>query len=108
MSYINTLIVGAEWRLEEILSDLTYLTGDTFTEPDIKLFATMVRFDTVYYDLFKTNWKKIADYPNLTRFFNHVKGSASLMDTVNMPEIIDHYFKSDFPINENIVSIRDQ
>lgn len=95
-------------KLEETLSDSTYLTGDTITEPDVKLFATIVRFDNIYYNLFKTNLKKVADYPSLTRFFNHTKENTSLMDTVNMREIIDHYFKSDFPINENIVSIRDQ
>ncbi len=34
-------------RAEEILSKKTFLVGDSFTEADIRLFVTLVRFDPV-------------------------------------------------------------
>lgn len=34
-------------RAEELLSKSRYLCGDTFTEADLRLFVTLVRFDEV-------------------------------------------------------------
>src|SRR5579862_4361547 len=44
-------------RLEDILSKSSgkYLLGDELTEADIRLFVTIVRFDPVYVQHFKTN-----------------------------------------------------
>lgn len=35
-----------------------FLTGAAFTEADIRLFVTLVRFDAAYYGLFKTNLRR--------------------------------------------------
>lgn len=35
------------------------------TLADYRLFATLIRFDVVYYLIFKTNIRHIRDYPNL-------------------------------------------
>lgn len=35
------------------------------TLADYRLFTTLIRFDVVYYPLFKTNLRHIRDYPNL-------------------------------------------
>lgn len=43
-----------------------FLLGDRLTEADLRLFATLIRFDEVYYVHFKTNKKLIRDYPNLS------------------------------------------
>jgi len=42
-------------KAEEILSRNRYLTGQEFTEADIRLFVTLIRFDVVYYTHFKAN-----------------------------------------------------
>jgi len=42
-------------RIEDRLSTRSYLVQDTFTEADIRLFTTIVRFDPVYYGHFKCN-----------------------------------------------------
>jgi len=51
--------------MEERLSNQRYLAGDKLTEADWRLFSTLLRFDIVYYGLFKCNKKHIYEYPNL-------------------------------------------
>jgi putative glutathione S-transferase len=81
-------------ELEERLATRRYLTGDRLTEADWRLWVTLVRFDAVYYVHFKTNLRRIADYPNLwgyTRELFQVPGVAA---TVNMDHIKRHYYGS--------------
>jgi glutathionyl-hydroquinone reductase len=40
--------------------------GARMTEADWRLFATLVRFDCVYVGHFKCNFRRLADYPNLS------------------------------------------
>lgn len=44
-------------RCEEILSEKRFLLGDRFTEADLRLLPTAVRFDAVYATLFKCSNK---------------------------------------------------
>jgi putative glutathione S-transferase len=53
-------------RAENILAEHRFLVGDQFTEADLKLFPTLVRFDEVYAVHFKANKKLIQQYPNLS------------------------------------------
>lgn len=67
-SYFNTLS-----ELEATLSDeRQFLTGDKFTEADLRLFPTLYRHDPVYYVRMKLNGAKILDYPNLWRWLCRV------------------------------------
>lgn len=45
-----------------------FLTGDHFTEADLRLFPTLYRHDPVYYVRMKLNGAKILDFPNLWRW----------------------------------------
>jgi len=59
--------------LENLLSDgQPYLTGDAFTEADLRLFPTLYRHDPVYYVRMKLNGAHILDYPNLWRWLCRV------------------------------------
>ena len=53
-----------DW-LEDRLSQSRFLCGDALTEADIRLFTTLVRFDSVYHGHFKCNIRRIVDYRNL-------------------------------------------
>ncbi|SHH32618.1 putative glutathione S-transferase [Cognatiyoonia sediminum] len=60
-------------HLEGLLSNgRLYLTGDAFTEADLRLFPTLYRHDPVYYVRMKLNGAHILDYPNLWRWLCRV------------------------------------
>jgi putative glutathione S-transferase len=54
--------------LERHLGEHRYLAGHRLTEADWRLFTTLLRFDPVYVSHFKCNLRRIADYPNLSRY----------------------------------------
>ncbi len=87
-------LFGTLDKLEEILSKSRYLTGNKFTEADLRLFPTLLRFDEVYYVLFKCNKKKIADYANLLNYTRDIYQMAGVADTINMEQAKIGYFSS--------------
>ena len=54
--------------LEQVLDDQAFLSGDDLTRADIWLFATFMKFDTVYVTHFRCTQKRLIDHPNLWRF----------------------------------------
>ncbi len=87
-----------DW-LEERLSKQRYLVGDQITEADWRLFTTLVRFDAVYVGHFKTNLRRIADYPNLWAYTRELYQVPGVSGTVNMQHIKHHYYGSHESIN---------
>ena len=63
-------------ELEARLARQRTLVGDQITEADWRLFPTLLRFDVVYFSLFKCNKKRIADYPALSRYMHMLLGGA--------------------------------
>ena len=86
-------------ELEERLSGQRYLVGEQITEADWRLFTTLVRFDAVYYNHFKTNKKRLMDYPNLWAYTRDLYQVPGVAETVNMDHIKHHYFASHRSIN---------
>jgi glutathionyl-hydroquinone reductase len=85
--------------LDVMLEARPYLTGDRLTEADIRLFTTLVRFDVVYHGHFKCNVRRIADYPNLSRFLRGLYQMPGIAATVNFEHIKRHYYESHRTIN---------
>jgi putative glutathione S-transferase len=83
---------------EDVLSDRRFLLGD-LTLADLRLFATLVRFDAVYYTHFKVNRRRIVDYPNLWGFVRDVYGLPGVAETVNLDHIKGHYYRNHTDIN---------
>ena len=87
-------------KLEETLSTRRYLCGEVFTEADIRLWVTLVRFDPVYVQHFKCNIKRIQDYPSLSGYLRELYQIPGISDTVNIGQIKLHYMGSHKDINK--------
>ncbi|SAL71474.1 Glutathionyl-hydroquinone reductase YqjG [Caballeronia peredens] len=85
--------------LDARLSTRRYLSGERFTEADIRLFTTLVRFDAVYVGHFKCNLRRIADYPHLSKYVREIYRMPGVADTVNFEHIKRHYYESHRTIN---------
>lgn len=86
-------------KVETILSQHKYLVGDQFTEADIRLFTTLIRFDAVYVTHFKCNLKRIIDYPNIQNYLVKIYRMPGIKETVNMQHIKQHYYRSHPTVN---------
>ena len=79
--------------LETRLADgRAFLHGDRFTETDIRLFVTAIRFAAAYHGLFKCNKRRFADYPRLSAWLVRVLGIKGVRGTVNIDHIKRGYY----------------
>ena len=86
-------------KIELRLAGRTYLVGDRLSLADIRLFVTLIRFDAVYFNHFKTNRQHIYEYTNLWNFVKLLYNNEQIKPTVKFDEIKDHYFKTHPSIN---------
>jgi len=90
-------------QLEVRLSNQRYLTGDSITEADWRLFTTLVRFDAVYVGHFKCNLRRIVDYPNLWGYLRDLYQVPGIADTCFMDYTKAHYYGSHETINPTLI-----
>ena len=69
-----------------------FLSDDRFTEADIRLFVTLIRFDPAYYGLFKCNLRRLVDYPALKAYVGRVLAIPGVRETVNLDHIKRGYY----------------
>ena len=87
-----------DW-LEERLAERRYLVGERFTEADIRLWTTLIRFDAVYVGHFKTNLRRLVDYPNLWAYTREIYQHPLVRPTVDFAHIKQHYYVSHTSVN---------
>lgn len=95
---IYPLFETLDW-LEGHLAREIWLTGGQMTEADIRLFTTLIRFDSVYHGHFKCNLRRIADYPALHSFVARVMAIPEVKSTVFFDHIKRHSYESHRQIN---------
>ncbi len=95
---VTELFRTLDW-LEKRLQKRRWLCGSAFTEADVRLFTTLVRFDAVYYSHFKCNLRRLVDYPRLWRYTRRIYALPGVAKTVSLAEIKAHYYRSMKEIN---------
>lgn len=86
-------------ELEDRLSRQRYLCGDTLTEADLRLFPTLIRFDTAYHGHFKCNRRRLVDYPSLLGYTREIYQIPEIRETVHFDHIAHHYYESHPKVN---------
>tara|TARA_R110002020_G_scaffold176756_22_gene369316 strand:- start:3868 stop:4893 length:1026 start_codon:yes stop_codon:yes gene_type:complete len=87
-AYFDTLAM-----LDDRLSDgRPFLTGQYFTEADLRLFPTLYRHDPVYYVRMKLNGARILDYPHLWRWLCRVYALPGVAEAGSLIHCRQGYF----------------
>jgi putative glutathione S-transferase len=95
---------GVFRRMEALsgrLAGRRFLMGDTITEADIRLFTTLVRFDSVYHTHFKCNISKLSEDPVLWAYARDLYQTPGFGDTVDFDHIKQHYYRVHTGLNPN-------
>jgi len=83
-------------EMDERLSTSRYLMGDSITEADIRLFVTLVRFDTIYHPYLKCNKKRLQQYDNLWPYTREIYQLAGVEETVKFDCIRQTYYSMEY------------
>lgn len=94
-----TELFAALDEIEQHLADNRYLCGDILTLADIRLFTTLIRFDLVYYGLFKCSIKRIQDYEYLSEYLKDLYQLPGVAATCDLEAIKQDYYGNLFPLN---------
>lgn len=90
-------------KLEKIIAERggPYILGKDLTEVDVRAYATVVRFDTVYVQHFKCNLGTIRhDYPQINNWLKNLYWNvAGFRETTDFKHIKENYTKSHADIN---------
>jgi putative glutathione S-transferase len=78
-------------RLEGRLSTRRYLFGDTITDSDIRLYATLARFDSAYYNAFRVNRNRLSEFPNLWAYTRDLYQIPAFGKNTHFDDIKAHY-----------------
>ncbi|TLD36303.1 glutathione S-transferase [Venturia nashicola] len=95
-------------KLEEIIHEKggPYILGQDMTELDIRAYATIIRFDTVYVQHFKCNLGTIRhDYPNINNWLKNLYWNVpGYKESTDFKHIKENYTKSHGDINPKAIT----
>jgi glutathionyl-hydroquinone reductase len=95
-----TALTDAFDRVTGILEKQRYIAaGGRFTEADVRLFTTLLRWDEVYYVYFKINARSVARTPAVLNYCREIYQMPGVKETVHMDQIKVHCFTSHTLLN---------
>jgi putative glutathione S-transferase len=95
---VKALFERLDW-LETRLTHQRYLVGNQLTEADVRLYTTLVRFDSVYYGHFKCNLCRLMDFPQLWAYARDLYQRPGFGDTTDIDQIKRHYYMTHPQLN---------
>jgi len=92
-------IFAALPRLDTLLQERRYLTGDAITGADWLLLPTLLRFDAVYHTHFRCNGARLIEYRSLLRYTKDLFEQPGVAATFALDEIKRHYYTTHDQLN---------
>mmetsp|Transcript_18499 Transcript_18499/g.27953 ORF Transcript_18499/g.27953 Transcript_18499/m.27953 type:complete len:402 (-) Transcript_18499:107-1312(-) len=95
------VLTGLE-RCDNLLSKNRYLCGNAFTEADLRLLPTILRFDGAYAPLFKAGGVhvRVRNYPHLHKWLQRCWYEVvGVSESIDIPDACASYYRSLFPLN---------
>lgn len=86
-------------EIDQVLKTNLYLCGEVLTLADVRLFTTLIRFDIVYYSLFKCSRQRIQDYEYLGKYVRSFYQLKGIAQTCDLKAVQQDYFGNLFPLN---------
>jgi len=81
-------------RAASVLERQRYLTGETLTDADIRLFVGLFRFDEIYHVYFRMNSRMVMLTPALLNFCRDIYQLPGVSETCSMEHCKAHFFCS--------------
>lgn len=91
----TALVYASLHALEARLTDAPFLFGDQMTIADLRLFATLVRYDSVYATHFRCTRYRLTDFSRLWRFTRRIYQMPYIAQSVDFDEIRRGYYLND-------------
>lgn len=96
--HISKLFSALE-KIETRLLTTSFLLGCYITEPDLRLFVALIRFDVVYFNHFKCSQRLMREVPAIRNYLSRLMSFPEIASTVDFTEIATHYYKSHRHLN---------
>lgn len=86
---------GGLEQIETILGERKFLCSDEFTEADLRLLPTILRYDGAYSPLFKAGGVnlRIRDFPNILHWLQRCWDMEGVKETIDLEDAVSSYYK---------------
>lgn len=82
--------------IDKHLTDNTYLLGEKMTNADVLLYQTLLRHDYIYYYLYKLNFAKSSDFPNIKKYLRNLQQISEIRNSIDIEkEKCENYLNLD-------------
>lgn len=85
-------------QIETILGDRKFLCSDQFTEADLRLLPTILRYDGAYSPLFKAGGVnlRIRDFSNILNWLQRCWDMEGVKETIDLEDAVSSYYKREY------------
>jgi len=86
------VVFNALDRLDSMLASRKYLAGEQLTLADVRAYPTLIRFDAVYYSLYRLNKKHVYEYANIRRYLQDLFKIPAFRETTDIKAAQEGYY----------------